>query len=181
MRRSSMRIRKLLVACFAALLAGVGLAIPTTAAASIPVTCGTQTGGSGGPNFVKAVRVGHHTEEGGFDRFVVEFQDVPSPKLPTWTATPKSSAVFYSTGTGPVHQIPLEGTAGIKLSLFSSSLHDPVVSPTHFDPGFPQLAEVQDLGGTEGHVDFGLGLKRQSCKRIFTLTSPTRLVIDVPN
>jgi hypothetical protein len=76
--------------------------------------------------------------------------------------------------------MPLEGTAGINLSLFSSSLHDPEVSPTHFDPEFPQSAEVQDLGGTEGHVDFGLGLERQSCKRVFALTSPTRLVIDVP-
>ena len=43
-----MRIRKRLVVCFAALLAGIGFATPTTAsAASIPVTCGTQSGGSG--------------------------------------------------------------------------------------------------------------------------------------
>jgi hypothetical protein len=89
---------------------------------------------------------------------VIEFQDIPTNSLPSWTATPKSSAVFYSTGGGPMHQIPLESTAGIKLSLFSSgSLGG--VSPTHFDPEFPQLAEVQDLGGFEGHVDIGLGLE----------------------
>jgi hypothetical protein len=33
-----MRIRKYLVVCFAALLAGIGLAVPTTASAAIPVT-----------------------------------------------------------------------------------------------------------------------------------------------
>jgi hypothetical protein len=73
------------------------------------------------------------------------------------------------------------------VSLFSTSLHDsmqPFTPPSRYDPEppqFPQLAEVRDLGDDEGHVDFGLGLERQSCKRILTLTSPTRLVIDVPN
>jgi hypothetical protein len=178
-----MRTRKRLVVCFAALLAGIGLAIPTPAgAASIPATCGTQSGGSQAVyNPVHFVRVGHHTEEGGFDRFVVEFWN---SSLPSWTATPKSSALFYTTGGKGPQPVQLEGTAGIKLSLFSTSLHDPMqpfTPPSRYDPEFPQLAEVRDLGDFEGHVDFGLSLERQSCKRILTLTSPTRLVIDVPN
>ena len=178
-----MRVRQRLFVCFAALLAGIGLATPTTAgAASIPLTCGTQSGGSQTVyNPIRFVRFGHHIEEGGFDRFVVEFWTTP---LPSWTAIPKSSALFYTTGGQGPQPVQLEGTAGIKLSLFSTSLHDPTqpfTPPSRYDPEFPQLAEVRDLGDFEGHVDFGLGLERQSCKRIFTLTLPTRLVIDVPN
>jgi hypothetical protein len=43
------------------------------------------------------------------------------------------------------------------------------------------LAEVRLLQNFEGVVQWGLGLNHQSCKRIFTLSSPTRLVIDVPH
>jgi hypothetical protein len=59
------------VVCFAALLTGIGLAIPATVSAvSIPVTCGAQSGGvnNGNQAPIVAVRLGHHTEDGGFDR-----------------------------------------------------------------------------------------------------------------
>jgi hypothetical protein len=180
-RRSSMRIRKCLVVCFAALLAGIGLASPTTAgAASIPLTCGTQKGGSDRVyNPIKAVRVGSHPVD-GYDRFVVEFAN-QAAGLPFWTATPKSSALFYQESGQGFRPVQLEGNAGIKLSMFSTSLHDPApVEPDDFNPTFPQLTEVRDIGDFEGHVTFGLGLVNQSCKRIQVFNSPLRLVIDVP-
>jgi hypothetical protein len=174
-----MRIRKRLVVCFAGLLAGIGLAIPATVnAASIPVTCGTQSGGSGAAGSpITDVRVGHHTEEGGFDRIVFQFE---GSGIPSWTAIPKSSALFYTDPKGT--PVQLEGMAGIKLTLFSIPMGS-YTGLKDFDPDFPpltQLAEARLLGDFEGYVTWGLGLERQSCKRIFTLSGPSRLVIDVP-
>jgi hypothetical protein len=66
-------------------LTGIGLAIPATVSAvSIPVTCGTQSGGvnNGNQAPIVAVRLGHQTEDGGFDRFVLEFN---SSTIPPWT------------------------------------------------------------------------------------------------
>jgi hypothetical protein len=178
-----MRIRKRLVVCFAALLAGIGFAIPTTAsAASIPVTCGTQSGGSETPvNQIADVRIGHHTEDGGFDRIVFEFV---GSSMPNWTAIPKSSAVFFTDPKG--ERVDLQGTAGIKVAIrfiTSGSYH----GPTEFNPEpplFPQLAEARQIGDSENVTSWGLGLQHQSCKRILQLSGPgthTRLVIDVPN
>jgi hypothetical protein len=175
-----MRIRKRLVACFAVLLAGIGLAIPTAAgAASIPVTCGTQSGGSETPeNQVSDVRIGHHTEEGGFDRIVFQFAGSSMPK---WEAIPKSSAVFFTDPKG--ERVVLQGTAGIKVTVrfITSGTYG---GPTEFNPEpplFPQLAEARLIGDFENVTTWGLGLQHQSCKRILQLRSPTRLVIDVPN
>ncbi len=177
-----MRIRKRLVICFAALLAGIGFATPTTAsAASIPVTCGTQVGG-GDPNQfppipVASVRVGRHTEEGGFDRFVIEFSGT---QIPHWEAIPKSGTTFYKDPSGM--PITLEGHAGIKLTVrpIESGSYQVPPHPIDFDPEFPELAEAYRLGDNESVFTWGLGLEKQSCKRIFMLSGPTRLVVDVP-
>ena len=174
-----MRIRKRLVICFAALLAGIGFATPTTAgAASIPVTCGTQRGGDASilpPVKVVDVRVGAHP---GYDRFVIEFA---GDRLPHWEATPKSGATFYKDPSGM--PITLEGKAGILLVVRPVKSGSYQVPPRSidFDPEFHQLAEAYRLGDFEGVFSWGLGLENQSCKRILALSSPTRLVIDVPN
>jgi hypothetical protein len=174
-----MRIRKRLVVCFAALLAGIGFAIPATvSAASIPVTCGIQSGGvnNGNPAPIVDVRLGHHTEDGGFDRFVLEFN---SSTIPPWEAIPKSSAVFYPPNGGT---IKLQGNAGILLKLFAGTF-PAWKGPKDFKTAFPQLKEAYELEDFEGYVQWGLGLQNQSCKRIMQLSGPnthTRLVIDVP-
>jgi hypothetical protein len=119
------------------------------------------------------VRVGHHSD---YDRFVIEFTPGDAP-LPGWQAIPKSSATFYKDPSGL--RVDLGGMAGIKLVVH------PIASgsyngPADFDTEFPQLAEAALLGDSESHFTWGLGLTKQSCKRIFSLTNPTRLVLDVP-
>ncbi len=172
-----MVIRKLLALGFTSLLAGIALVTPVSAVAapaSAGFTCGTQTGGSSNVvTPITAVRVGHHP---GYDRLVFEFS---GPSVPAYRAIPKSSARFYFDPTG--QPVTLEGSAGIKLVMNSTSMHGTYGGPTDFDPEFPQLAEARALGDFEGYVTWGLGLERQSCKRIFTLAAPARLVVDVPN
>ena len=170
-------IRKFVLSGLATLVAGIAFGAPVTASASPAgsgFTCGTQSGGSDGAVApITAVRVGHHV---GFDRFVVEFS---GSVVPGYRAIPKSGATFYSDPLG--QPVALEGTAGIKLVMHSTSMHGTYGGPADFDPEFPQLAEARAIGDFEGYVTWGLSLARQSCKRIFTLSSPSRLVVDVPS
>jgi hypothetical protein len=170
-------IRKVLALGFTGILAFVASATPLPAAAapaSTGFTCGTQTGGSSNVIApITAIRVGHHA---GYDRLVFEFSGY---SVPAYKAIPKSSAKFYFDATG--QPVTLEGSAGIKLVMDSTSIHGTYGGSTDFDPEFPQLAEAQALGDFEGFVTWGLGLERQSCKRIFTLSAPARLIVDVPN
>jgi hypothetical protein len=173
-----MRIRKVAVAAVAVLLAGGALAFPTTANAALSgFTCGTQSFNSPDPSagLITAIKIGRHDSESpAYDRFVIVF-DGP---LPSWQAIPKSSALFYD---GQGRPVPLEGTAGIKLTMHPTDAHTRYGGPYDFKPEFPQLAEAKSLEDFEGYVSWGLGLKHQSCKRIFTLSGPTRLVVDVPH
>jgi hypothetical protein len=174
-----MKIRKVALAGVAVLLAGVALAVPGSASAALPpFTCGTQSffNPDNASNLITAVKVGRHDSESpAYDRFVVEFEGAT---VPSWTATPKSSAYFTLAPSN--QQVKLAGNAGIRLDLH------PHITPaykgqTDFVTGFPQLAEARELQDFDGVVWWGLGLNHQSCKRIFTLSGPTRLVVDVPH
>ena len=104
----------------------------------------------------------------------MEFSSGPVPK---WTAIPKSSANFTLQPSGM--PVTLRGSAGIRLDFFVGNF-PAYQGQTDFVTGFPQLAEARELEDFEGYVQWGLGLNRQSCKRIFELSSPARLVVDVP-
>jgi len=165
----------LIRAVVTALTAGLMVLGPAPTAGALPAfTCGTQSGGSQGHyGHVSDVRVGRHV---GYDRFVVQFANAG---IPAYTVIPKSSAHFWLDGSG--RPVTLLGTAGIKLVMHPSSGQGTFAGRTDVRTGFAQLLEIRQLGDFEGYVSWGLGLAHQSCKRIFTLTNPSRLVIDVPN
>lgn len=157
------------------LTAGVVVLVPAATAGALPAySCGTVSGGSAGHyGHVTSVRVGKHAT---YDRFVVQFS---KPGIPAYTVTPKSSARFWLDGSG--RPVTLRGAAGIKLVLHPASGQGTFSGPTDIRTGFLQLREARQLGDFEGYVSWGLGLAHQSCKRVFTLTNPSRLVIDVPH
>jgi hypothetical protein len=174
MRRSWLT-RVMVVAMAVGLLSlGPPTANATAASALPPFSCGTQSGGSASHyGQVSDVRVGRHV---GYDRFVVQFAN---GGIPAYTVTPKSSARFWLDGSGK--PVTLRGTAGIKLVMHPSSGQGTFSGPTDVRTTFGQLLEIRRIGDFEGYLSWGLGLAHQSCKRVFTLTSPARLVIDVPN
>jgi len=51
--------------------------------------------------------------------------------------------------------------------------------PSTRTPLCPNLRQVKVAGDFEGVVSFGLGLRRKTGFRVFRLTGPTRIVIDV--
>ena len=51
--------------------------------------------------------------------------------------------------------------------------------PSARTPLCPNLRQIKTAGDFEGIVTFGLGLRRRTGFRVFRLTNPTRLVVDV--
>ncbi|HKC26591.1 MAG TPA: hypothetical protein VKB75_01145 [Jatrophihabitans sp.] len=153
----------------------VGVGGWAQSAAALPTyACGSVSGGSTTVHsHITDVRTARHPT---YDRFVVEFS---TARLPHYQVTPKSSAVFTLDPSG--RRVQLLGRAGILVVLHTATGVGTYHGAADFRTGFPQLREARRLGDFEGYVSWGLGLAHQSCKRVSTLTNPTRLVLDVPH
>jgi hypothetical protein len=57
--------------------------------------------------------------------------------------------------------------------------HGTNLLPATVTPRCPNLLQVKKAGDFEGTVSFGLGLRHRTGFRVFRLTNPTRVVIDV--
>ena len=97
--------------------------------------------------------------------------------VPPYTVTPQPAAVFLQDASGRPQ--PLEGTAGVRIRVSPASGAASYSGPIDFKPGYPVLREARQIGDFEAVTTWGLGLSRPACLRIFTLSSPPRLVIDV--
>jgi hypothetical protein len=154
-----------------AVLAGtllLGTPAPASAATTSPV-CATAC-------FLD-VRTGAHAD---FDRLVI---DLGGPTPPTWTATTNDTGLWYETGDEG-HPIAL--TAKHYLALRFTGVTPTATDGTWtFGGPSPQTVNLPSLkgyaltGGYEGEYGFGLALDDYSSYRVFTLTSPNRVVVDV--
>jgi hypothetical protein len=118
-----------------------------------------------------SVEVGHHAT---FDRVVFNFSShVPGYNVnyvPAVTADPSDEPV------------QLQGGAFLAVAMHSVASAQVGAAAAPQDrqtPLFPELRELAGAGDFEGTVSFGLGLTVQSGFRVFTLTNPDRLVVDV--
>ncbi|MBV9606582.1 MAG: hypothetical protein JO027_15805 [Solirubrobacterales bacterium] len=78
--------------------------------------------------------------------------------------------------------VALPGTARIRLELNLAAGHNNLgtnLLTSTLTPQCPNLLQVKKAGDFEGTVTFGLGLRRSTGFRVFRLTDPTRVVIDV--
>jgi len=142
----------------------------STAAAALP-DFGTEpvqdTSSSGGSNIVD-VRVGAND---GFDRFVVEFEGEVGAYFVSYVDQ------VTQDGSGAV--VPVEGAAFVQVSV-NGVPNDPVAPQETIDAGLIGLIEVVGAGaGFEATVSYGLGTTQASGFRVFTLTEPSRLVVDI--
>ena len=152
--------------------AAVGVGTAPEAAALPRFGCGTAVGGTTAVHsHITDVRVGQHLR---YDRFVIEFS---TARMPHYRITQQSSSTFTLDPSG--RTVTLLGNAGINVAVHFATGEGTYHGPGDFRTGFPQLREARRLGDFEGYVTWGLGLAHQSCKRVFRLSSPTRLVIDV--
>jgi hypothetical protein len=138
-------------------------------------SCAATSGGDAAmptpPLGVTAVRVG---AQGGYDRFVIELNG----PVPRFAVGPQSSARFVRDASG--QPVTLRGSAGLVVRLQGAQAHGTYSGPVDLRPtGTAVIQEASQIGDFEGVVTWGLGLSRAACFRVFTLTSPSRLIVDV--
>lgn len=123
---------------------------------------------------ISDVRVGTHA---GYDRVTFQFaagipQTVIAGVLPPFYADPSNQV------------IDIDGTAFLKVTMTFGTKVTPdggltYAGSTNFTPGFPQLVQLREGGDFEAVSTWYIGLNGGGCYRVLTLTSPSRLVIDI--
>jgi len=129
-----------------------------------------SSGGSIATDAVVAVRVGQHP---GYDRIVIEF----ASGVPNYAVRRQSTATFTRSPRGD--QVTLEGNAGVLIVIHSVSNWTGYAGPTTFHPGYPYLRQALLVENFEGYQQWALGIQGTPALRVFTLASPSRLVVDV--
>jgi len=144
---------------------------PTPPSIILPAfACVDSGGGKIGVANVTAVRL---AELPDFDRFVLQF-DGP---VPTYTVKRQDKPTFPMGGSGQT--ITLSGTAGVLVRVHSSTETNTYSGSTDIShPEFLVLKEARVTEDFEGYVSWGLGLDHPVCMRTFTLSNPSRLVVD---
>lgn len=146
-------------------LAAVALGLP-------PFTTAPKTAtGSGGQAQLFGAAAGCHAT---FDRFVVRGQ----------LATPGYDVRYVSkiVADGSGQTIALLGTKRIRIVIRPARGHTSGgtnLLPSTLTPKCSNLRQVKKAGDFEGVVSYGLGLSRKTGFRVFRLSAPTRVVIDV--
>jgi hypothetical protein len=150
------------------------LAAASPAAAALPAfgTAPVSLPGSGGVGpghqvTITSVTVGRHDSE-GFDRIVYTIAN----GLPAVTA----GYVPQVTADGSGFPVPLLGTAFIQVTMQLTTNGSPQQTIT---PRFRALQQVKGAGDFEAVTSYGVGQTTKAGFRVFTLTGPNRVVLDV--
>lgn len=132
-------------------------------------TCGDASGGSAGNASLTGVRI---AEQIGYDRLVLQF----ATRVPNYTVKRQAKPIFKGASG---QTITLSGAAGVLVQIHSASASGTYSGPTDFThPDYHVLVEAKLVEDFEGYLQWGVGLTRPSCLRVFTLADPARLVID---
>ena len=118
-----------------------------------------------------AIRAAQHV---GFDRVVFEF-DGPVPANRDVSFVPE---IIADPSGNPV---PMFGAALLGVTFSSATAHDATafLTPERTTCGLPNVIQVVRSGDFEAVLSFGIGLARQRPFNVFTLTNPSRVVIDI--
>ena len=165
-RRLALRGCAILAALVSALFfAAAALGLP-------PFTTVPKTAtGSGGQAELFAAAAGCHAT---FDRFVVR------GRLATPGYDVRYVRKIVADGSGQT--ISLLGTKRIRVVIRPARGHTSGgtnLLPSTLTPKCSNLRQVKKAGDFEGVVSYGLGLSRKTGFRVFRLSGPTRVVIDV--
>ncbi|MEV7420753.1 hypothetical protein [Streptomyces sp. NPDC089919] len=174
----SPRVRSLAIgtALTASLLGAVA---PTASAAPAPAAVAATAGTTCPSACFLAVRTAAHDT---YDRLVI---DLGGTALPTWTEYVGDDGLSYDGGgSGEGKPVPLTGKHFLNLHFFGVDNHTTTgagsfTGATTQPLSLPAVKGYALLGGYEGHFSFGLALGDYSSYRVFTLTAPNRLVVDV--
>jgi hypothetical protein len=162
--------RRRLAAILAALTSSLAVA---AVALGLPAftTAPKTSAGSGGQAELFAVAAACHPT---FDRFVIRAR----------FATPGYDVRYVNqiTADPSGNPVTLLGTKRIHVVIRHARAHTSAATnllPGVVTPLCSNLRQVKKAGDFEGVVSFGLGLRRKTGFRVFRLTAPTRIVIDI--
>ncbi len=128
----------------------------------------------GGKTGVANFTAARADEQVGYDRFVLQFDAI----VPSYTVTRQAKPVFAQGASGQT--VTLSGTAGVLVSVFSATGGTTFTGSNDLvHPDFQVLKEAREVQDFEGHVQWGLGLSRPACMRVFVINDPARLVVDL--
>jgi hypothetical protein len=151
-------------------LAAMALALGGGIVAASPAPATTQL-----TPVLTAIRTGWHTD---FDRVVL---DMSGPA--TVTVTHRYTDELIADGSGEV--VWLTGADFVEVVVHGAAAHDDAGNQTY--PG-PEKFRTRNLSNTlavavtgdfEATLSIGVGTRYRSWVRVFTLASPTRVVIDI--
>jgi hypothetical protein len=164
-----MSVRRITVALAAVAAAVVSvLALTAGPAAALPAFGTTPVVGGPAPVTVTAVTTGAHT---GFDRVVF----TSTGPVSSWEVRYVPQVTSDPSGA----PVPLLGAADILVVVHNTDwIAHPSVQP-NVSPGLPALKQVRGAGEFEATLSYGIGQQRKAGFRVFTLTGPDRLVVDV--
>ena len=134
-------------------------------------TAAKTSPGSGGQAQLSGIDTGCHAT---FDRFVIRI----SSGNPGYDVRYVSRIVADPSG----NPVSLQGSTKIKVVVRPARGHTvggANLLPSTLTPLCPNLRQVKKAGDFEGVVSFGLGLAHKTGFRVFRLTGPSRIVIDV--
>ena len=145
---------------------------PSPPGSNLPAfACADFAGGKTGVANTITARAG---EQDSYDRFVLQFDGI----VPTYTVKRQAKPVFQMGGSG--QNVTLSGTAGVLVSVHSATGATTFTGDTDLiHPEFQVLKEARQVQDFEGYVTWGLGLSKPTCMRVFTLSDPARLVVDL--
>jgi len=134
---------------------------------------GPRSRPAGSYGFLTAIHLGEHAT---YDRIVFQFTgDVPGYKV---SYVPQ---VYYDAKGTPVS---LAGRAYLRV-VFKDGSEVLLTGQRSYhgtdtlSPYSPALRQVKLAGDFEGYLSFGIGVSKRTGFRVFTLTHPSRVVIDV--
>lgn len=120
-----------------------------------------------------AVRTASHP---GYDRVVWQFKG----RLPAHSYA-RYVTSLREDGSGRL--VRIAGDAILQVTMSHANAHDPTTgrstAPARLVVGLPNVIEVVQSGDFEGYVSYGVGLARHQTFRLFALTNPSRIVLDV--
>ena len=96
-----------------------------------------------------------------------------------------ASYVDQIVADGSGQPISLDGNAFLQVTLSGAAAHDDAGKSTYTGPDMIDTPDLQNVaavtlaGDFEGQVTLGLGLNTKTHYKVFALSVPTRIVIDV--
>jgi hypothetical protein len=116
-----------------------------------------------------AIRVAAH---GAYDQAVFQFAN----GIPGYSAGYLAAVSQDAKGT----PVPLPGRSFLRVA-FHPATTTAYADPGTISPYLPTLLQISPAGNFEGYLSFGLGLSGHGGYRVYTLTHPSRVVIEFPH